>query len=310
MLPLINQTPSDLTFASCQRISEAISHHIIPPTYKSRQPSLSPFSSQHSHSASLPPLSAPILASPQRPHSLLHAPPPTHTHKPLHLPLPTRRFTAPVLSAFPRSPVLPSPCERSHQQRCLPRVRDILQSLELRNSKVAARNKLGERQQDGDSSVFTLASHGSKWKHILRVFPPWGIPDPPAPPPRRPAAFRFHMCSLVSSDLHILKQAFTAVPLTKVPGDIFKFSLCCITETFLGTFFFFFLNIHELFSFTFSVLKQLLSVVSCGASSDLLSDERHWFVIKWIITTSVVFMLSYPSLSNPLMVKHHTVTQS
>lgn len=92
MLPLINKTPSEaaLTFASCLRISEPISHHIVPPTCMSRQPNLSPFSSQHSHSASLPPLSASILASPQRPHDLLHAHTPTQTHKPLHLPLPTR----------------------------------------------------------------------------------------------------------------------------------------------------------------------------------------------------------------------------
>lgn len=60
-------------------------------------------------------------------------------------------------------------------------------------------------------------------------------------------------------------------------------------------------------SLTISVLKQLLSMVSRCASSDLLLVERNWFVIKWIITTSVVFGLCYPSLSNPLMVKHHTV---
>lgn len=58
----------------------------------------------------------------------------------------------------------------------------------------------------------------------------------PRPPPR-PAAFRFYMSSLVSSDLYILKQAFTAVLLTKVPGDIFKFTLGCMMEMFLGTFF-------------------------------------------------------------------------
>lgn len=102
MLPLIDKTPPEaaLTFASCLRISEPISHHTVPPTCMSRQPYLSlSVPTQplfpHFQLQSLPLLSAHTTTS-------------TQTHKPLHLPLPTRRFSTLVLSAFPRSPILPS----------------------------------------------------------------------------------------------------------------------------------------------------------------------------------------------------------
>lgn len=133
---------------------------------------ISSFSSQHSHSASLPPLSASILSSaPTQPPIHAHALTDTQTFapaSPAHTPTPL------ILPSFSR--VLPSLSENSYQQRCFPRVQDFLQSLELINSKVAANDKLGERQRDGDASVFTLATHGSKWKHILHVFPSFCSP--------------------------------------------------------------------------------------------------------------------------------------
>lgn len=134
MLPLINSTPSEaaLRFGSRLCISKVIGHHIVPPTCMSRQPYL------RSQSASLPPLSASILASPQRPHSLrcthAHARTDTQTFAPAapaHTPL----------SSHPRSPVF-SPHSR---QRVFPRGQDFLQSLELINSKVAANDKLWEK---------------------------------------------------------------------------------------------------------------------------------------------------------------------
>lgn len=109
MLPLINSAPSEfaLRFESRLCISKVIGHHIVPPTCMSRQPYL------RSQSASLPPLSASILASPQRPHNLRCTHTPAQTRKPLHPPpLPTRRF----------SPILALPCfpPRS-RKRVLPR---------------------------------------------------------------------------------------------------------------------------------------------------------------------------------------------
>lgn len=93
MLVLIDTTPSEapLTFASCQRISEPIGHHIVPPTCMSCQPYLSPFS----HSASLPPLSASILFS-QCTHT-------AHTHS-----CTDTQTSAPASAHTPFLPRLPS----------------------------------------------------------------------------------------------------------------------------------------------------------------------------------------------------------
>lgn len=201
MLPLINSAPSEfaLRFESRLCISKVISHHIVPPTCVSRQPYL------RSQSAALPPRSASILASPQRPHNLPYTHARTRPHRHTNLCTchpPTRRFS-PILSAFPRSPVF-SPHSR---HRLFPRGQDFLQSLELINSKVAANDKLWEK--------------GNKLEmHQCLSWPGMGPPPPPCP-----AAFRPYMCSHVSSDLYSLKQAFKAGLLTKAPGDIFKFSL-------------------------------------------------------------------------------------
>lgn len=201
MLPLINSTPSEfaLRFESRLCISKVVGHHIVPPTCMSRQPYLC------SQSASLPPLSASILASPQRPHNLRYAHTPAQTHKPLHLPpLPTRRF----------SPILVLPCFPPHSRhRVFPRGQDFLQSLELINGKVAANDKLWEKDNKLEM-------------HQCLSWPGMGANEnTPPPTPLCPAAFSSYMCSHVSSDLYSLKQALKAVLLTKVPGDIFKFSL-------------------------------------------------------------------------------------
>lgn len=89
---------------------------------------------------------------------------------------------------------------------------DFLQSLELINSKVAANDKLWEKDNKLEM-------------HQCLSWPGMGANENPPPLPLCPAAFRSYMCSHVSSDLYSLKQAFKAVLLTKVPGDIFKFSL-------------------------------------------------------------------------------------
>ncbi|TWW75895.1 hypothetical protein D4764_13G0005570 [Takifugu flavidus] len=113
----------------------------------------------------LPPLieealdsTASILASPQRPHNLRYAHTPAQTHKPLHLPpLPTRRF----------SPILALPCFPPHSRhRFFPWGQDFLQSLELINGKVAANDKLWEKdnklemhqstERGGDKLALTL----------------------------------------------------------------------------------------------------------------------------------------------------------
>lgn len=222
MLPLIDKTPSEaaLTFASCLPISEPISHHIVPSiTWVAISLSL------HSPTRPLFPLfqlqSLPLLSAHTASSSTRVRP---HRH--------TNLFTCLCLhvdSRLPSSPlslVLPfgPHCESSHQQQCFPKgVGYSPISGTNKRQSCCQKQTLGERQQDGDSSVFTLASHGSKWKHILRAFPSWCSPD--APRPSWPTAFRFYMCSLVSSGLYILKQAFTAVLLTTVPGDIFKFIL-------------------------------------------------------------------------------------
>lgn len=104
MLPLINSTPSEaaLRFGSRLCVSKVIGHHIVPPTCMSRQPYL------RSQSASLPPLSASILASPQRPHSLrcthAHARTDTQTFAPAapaHTPLPSHPRSPPFSRVFP-----------------------------------------------------------------------------------------------------------------------------------------------------------------------------------------------------------------
>lgn len=91
---------------------------------------------------------------------------------------------------------------------------DFLQSLELINSKVAANSKLWEKDNKLEM-------------HQCLSWPGMGANENTPPPPLSPcpAAFRSYMCSHVSSDLYSLKRAFKAVLLTKVPGDIFKFSL-------------------------------------------------------------------------------------